>query len=257
MIGIRFSRASAKAVASITLRSRSNASCRADPVVALGLRVLFRIGAVDPVDVGGLEHGVAFHLGGAQHRRGVGREERIAGAAGEHHDAVLLEMAQRALALVGLADLRHRRAPTWCAPARRRARSRPPAPARSSRSPACPWRRRSARDRLLPDTLTPRRMLPPPTTTPSVTPSLRAATRSLAMRVDRSAGGCRSRPGRTALRRTPSRSRGGRRAWPMRLGDRLPVLRAPVALVSSWSRRRPQPRRRNRMSCFSMPSPSL
>ena len=38
------------------------------------------------------------------------------------------------------------------------------------------------RDRLLPDILTPRRMLPPPTTTPSVTPAARAAIRSLAMR---------------------------------------------------------------------------
>jgi hypothetical protein len=38
------------------------------------------------------------------------------------------------------------------------------------------------RDRLSLDILTPRRMLPPPTTTPSRTPSLRAATRSAAMR---------------------------------------------------------------------------
>ena len=38
------------------------------------------------------------------------------------------------------------------------------------------------RDRLLPDILTPRRMLPPPTTTPSLMPSARAAMRSLAMR---------------------------------------------------------------------------
>ena len=107
MIGMLFSRASAKAVASRTLRSRSNASCERDAVVTLGLRVLLRIGAVDAVDIGGLEDRVAFHLGGAQHRGGVGGEVGIAGAAGEHNDAVFLEMAERLAALVGFADLRH------------------------------------------------------------------------------------------------------------------------------------------------------
>ena len=40
------------------------------------------------------------------------------------------------------------------------------------------------RDRLLPDILTPRRMLPPPTTTPSVTPAVRARDQVLGDAVD-------------------------------------------------------------------------
>ena len=128
MIGILFSRASAKAVASMTFRSRSIASWWRDAVVALGLRVLLRVGAVDAVHVGGLEHRVAIHLGGAQHRGGVGGEERIAGAAGEHHDAVL---PRDGAARAGARRSRRPaacRAPTWCAPARRAARSRLRAP---------------------------------------------------------------------------------------------------------------------------------
>ena len=124
MIGIRFSRASAKAVASITLQILVERLLMAELVVALGVRVLFRVGAVDAVDVGGLEHGVRVDLGGAQHGGRVGGEERIAGAAGEHHDAAFLEMPQRAPALIGLADLRHGQRRHACAPRRRRARSR-------------------------------------------------------------------------------------------------------------------------------------
>ena len=181
MIGIPFSRASAKAVASRHLEIAVECLLERDPVVALGLRVLFRVGAVDPVDVGRLEHRVALHLGGAQHRRRVGGEERIAGAAGEHHDAVLLEMAQRPRALIGLADLRH-------VERRHGARRRAEPLDRGFQHSAfitvasMPIESAVGRDRLLPDIFTPRRMLPPPTTTPSVTPALRAAIRSVAMR---------------------------------------------------------------------------
>ena len=77
-------------------------------VIADGLWVLLGIGAVDAVDVGGLQHRLGADFGGPQHRRGVGREERIAGAAGEQHHPVLAEMPQRPPPLVGLADLRHR-----------------------------------------------------------------------------------------------------------------------------------------------------
>src|SRR5580658_11369294 len=44
----------------------------AQPIIAFGLRVLFRIGGIDAVDVGGLEDGLAAHLGRAQDRRGIG-----------------------------------------------------------------------------------------------------------------------------------------------------------------------------------------
>src|ERR1043166_1361311 len=47
---------------------------------ALRLRVLHRIGAVDPVDFGALEHGLGPDFARAQDRRGVGGEKRIAGA---------------------------------------------------------------------------------------------------------------------------------------------------------------------------------
>ena len=57
------------------LRSLSIASWWVSRVVALGLGVLLRIGGVDAVDIGGLEHGLGVQLGGAQHRGGVGGED--------------------------------------------------------------------------------------------------------------------------------------------------------------------------------------
>src|SRR5215831_1105198 len=51
-----------------------------EPVEAAGFGVAHRIGIIDPVDLGGLEQGVAAHLGGAKGGRRVGREERVAGA---------------------------------------------------------------------------------------------------------------------------------------------------------------------------------
>src|SRR4029077_1000680 len=44
----------------------------AEAIVALGFRVPLGVGGIDPVDVGGLEHGAAAHLGSAQHRGGIG-----------------------------------------------------------------------------------------------------------------------------------------------------------------------------------------
>ena len=108
MIGIRFSRASANAVASITFRSRCIASSWVSRSYRCRRRVLLRVGAVDAIHIGGLEHGVALQLGRAQDRSRVGREERVAGAARKHDDSVVCEMPNRARALVGLADLRHR-----------------------------------------------------------------------------------------------------------------------------------------------------
>ena len=115
-------------------------------VEPLGGRVLFRIGAVDAVDIGGLQHRLRADFGGAQDRGGIGGEERIAGSTAEQHDATLGEMlcahggANRSRRSRGMTNADRVRA------GRPRARSRPPAPGSSSRSRACPWCRRSTRD---------------------------------------------------------------------------------------------------------------
>src|SRR3989440_1611308 len=77
----------------------------ADPAVALRARVALRVGGVDAVDLGALEHDLGPDLAAAQRRRGVGGEERIAGARGEHHDLALLEVADRLAADIGLDHL--------------------------------------------------------------------------------------------------------------------------------------------------------
>ena len=77
-------------------------------VVALGGLVLARIGRIDAVDLGALQHRIEAHLGGAQGGGGVGGEERIAGAGGEDHHPALLHVAGGAAADIGLADGGHR-----------------------------------------------------------------------------------------------------------------------------------------------------
>ena len=74
-------------------------------VVALRGGILVRVGGVDAVDLGRLEHDVDAHLASPQRGRGIGREERVAGAGREDHDLALLEVAQRLAADVGLGDL--------------------------------------------------------------------------------------------------------------------------------------------------------
>ena len=72
----------------------------------LGVAVLLRIGGVDALDaVLGHQDDLGVDLVRAQRGRGVGGEERVAGAGREDHDAVLLEVAHRAAADVGLGDL--------------------------------------------------------------------------------------------------------------------------------------------------------
>ncbi len=70
----------------------------AQALVAARFWVLFRVGIVDAIDLGRLQHGVAAHLGGAQRRGGVGGEKRIAGAADEHDHLALLQMRESARA---------------------------------------------------------------------------------------------------------------------------------------------------------------
>src|SRR4026207_2321752 len=80
-------------------------------LVEAELRVAWRargalgVGGVDAVDLGALEHDLGAHLAAAQRRRGVGGEEGIAGAGGEHHHLALLEVADGLAADVGLAHL--------------------------------------------------------------------------------------------------------------------------------------------------------
>src|SRR5215471_12143068 len=68
----------------------------AESVIALGIGLLARIGAIDSIDLGALEQNVAAHLRGAQRRRRIGGEERVAGAGGEDDDAALLHVPQGA-----------------------------------------------------------------------------------------------------------------------------------------------------------------
>ena len=80
--------------------------------IALGIGIGDRIGVVDSVDLGRLEQDFRIDFDGAQARRRVGREERIAGAGAEDHHAALLEMANRAAPDVILANLIDAQAPT-------------------------------------------------------------------------------------------------------------------------------------------------
>ena len=175
-IGRSFSMHSDSAVASIT----SQPALERLAVRDLGQedsprRLRARVGVVDAVDaVLAHQDRLGADLAGPQRRRGVGREERVAGAAGEDDDAALLEVADRAAPDVRLGDLLD---------VERRLHARVDAellervldaPARSARSRACPrsrpWRGpcRSAAGR------SPRKMLPPPTTIATSTPAGRA-----------------------------------------------------------------------------------
>src|SRR4051812_2842076 len=77
-----------------------------DVVDELRVGVLARVGGQDALDaVLGHEDRLGVDLARPQRGRGVGGEERVAGARGEDDDAPLLEVAHRAAADVGLGDL--------------------------------------------------------------------------------------------------------------------------------------------------------
>src|SRR6476620_8925035 len=67
----------------------------ADLRVALRARVALGVGGVDAVDLGALKHDLGAHLAAAQRGRGIGGEERIAGAGGEDHHLAFFEIADR------------------------------------------------------------------------------------------------------------------------------------------------------------------
>src|SRR6202521_4892747 len=79
----------------------------AQPVVTTGIWGRFRVGAVDAVDLSSLEKRLAAHLGGPEHRGRIGGEIGVAGASGEDHHPALLQMVERLVADIGLADRGH------------------------------------------------------------------------------------------------------------------------------------------------------
>ena len=97
---------SESAVVSITLRPRSSASRCVSSGRKLASGFSSRVAVVDAVDaVLAHEDRLRADLERAQRRGGVGREERVAGAAREDDDAALLEVADRAAADVRLRHL--------------------------------------------------------------------------------------------------------------------------------------------------------
>jgi hypothetical protein len=77
----------------------------ADPRIPLGSRIARRVGGVDAVDLGRLEHHLGTDLGSAQRGGRVRGEERISRPAGEDHRLALFEILQRLGAHVRLDDL--------------------------------------------------------------------------------------------------------------------------------------------------------
>src|SRR3546814_3007050 len=74
-------------------------------VIARGAGILLRIGGVDAIDLGRLQHQVRLDFDRAQGRCRVGREEWIAGAGREHQHAAFFEMTHRLATDEVLADL--------------------------------------------------------------------------------------------------------------------------------------------------------
>src|SRR3546814_18155123 len=74
-------------------------------VIARGAGILLRIGGVDAIDLGRLQHKVRLDFDRAQGRCRVGREEWIAGAGRAHQHAAFFEMTHRLATDEVLADL--------------------------------------------------------------------------------------------------------------------------------------------------------
>ena len=77
------------------------------PIEPLGCRVLPGIGAIDPIDVGGLQYRLRADFGCPQHGRSICGEERIAGSAPQQHDPTFREILMRCTSSEQLADLGH------------------------------------------------------------------------------------------------------------------------------------------------------
>src|SRR5260221_11917554 len=77
----------------------------ADAREALRARIALRIGGVDAVGLGRLDHDLGAHLAAPQRPCRVGREEGIAGSGGEDDDLALLQIADRLAADVWVGPL--------------------------------------------------------------------------------------------------------------------------------------------------------
>ncbi len=77
----------------------------AELLEACGIAVLGRVGAVNAVDLGGLQQQIRVHFHRAQRSRRIGGEEGVAGAGREQRDAAFFDMANGAAADEILGDV--------------------------------------------------------------------------------------------------------------------------------------------------------
>src|SRR5580704_11948566 len=76
-------------------------------IVANSGRIALRVRRIDSINLRRLHYKITGKLGAAQGRAGIGRKERIAGAAGENYDPALAKMMQCRLARIRLAKRGH------------------------------------------------------------------------------------------------------------------------------------------------------
>ena len=130
LIGMPLSMQSAIAAASMTLQPCLERLPVGDVFRNFAPRSDLGVGVVDAVHPRRLQQHLGLDLVGAQRRRRVGREERVARAAGEEHDAALLEVPDRAPADERLGDLPHLDRRHQARARRPASRGRPGAPGR-------------------------------------------------------------------------------------------------------------------------------
>ena len=75
--------------------------------MVLGIFILFGVGGINAIDLGGLNQRITGHFHGAKGRRRVCGKKRIAGAGGKNDNAALFHMADGAAADIGFADRGH------------------------------------------------------------------------------------------------------------------------------------------------------
>src|SRR5690606_14604797 len=75
--------------------------------IFLSVLVNHWVGAVNTVNLGGLEHQICVHLNAAQAGRRIGGKERIASACGKDHHLAPTEGTNRLAAIVVIDNTRH------------------------------------------------------------------------------------------------------------------------------------------------------
>ena len=137
-----------------------------------GVGVLLRIGRIDAVDLGALEERVGADLGGAQRCGGIRGEKRIAGSAGEDDDPALARdgaSAARCEKVSQISGMEIADSTTESMPS---LRSEVASASELMTVASMPMWSPVTRSPPLEATATPRKMLPPPMTTPTSTPEL-------------------------------------------------------------------------------------